>query len=107
MRKKGRDMNEIAGLCACRKFSSFTPTHFASAGEDVGDRLLLSMVVNSSPRSRSDSEQTAPDSRRDAQRGSYSRTAFGARCLGGPGIELRRADDMDGRSCTHGVPDHL
>ena len=99
-------MNEITGLRACREFSSFAPPNFADAGENVGDRLLQSMMVNSCPGSRIDLEQSAPDSRRYAELGSDSRTAYGARRLCRSEIELRRADDVDGSSFAHGVPDH-
>jgi len=53
VRQESGDMNEIAGLCTRDRFASFTPPNFADAGEDVGDGLLFSMMMNSSPRSGS------------------------------------------------------
>src|SRR4030081_684220 len=47
MQQEGGDMNEIAGLRARYGFAFCTPAYFADAGEDVGDRFLLSMMVNS------------------------------------------------------------
>src|SRR5436190_23156574 len=49
VRQEGGDMNEIAGLCTRNRFSSFAPADFADAGEDVGDRLLLAVMVNAGP----------------------------------------------------------
>ena len=99
-------MNEIASFRARCRFSLCTPAYFADARQDVCDRLLLSVMVNSCTRSRFYLERTAPDCRSDAQCRRDSRTTFGAWRLGRSGIELSRADDMDGCRCTHGVPDH-
>jgi hypothetical protein len=54
-------MNEITGLCARDKFPVFAPADFANAREDVGDRVLLSVMMNSSSRSRLYLEHSAPD----------------------------------------------
>ena len=88
-------MDEVASLCARDEFAAFTPADFADAGEDVCDRLLLSMMMNSCPRSRLYLEQAAPDRRCDAQCGRDSRATFGAPRLCCSAIELSRADDMD------------
>lgn len=61
-------MNEIAGACTRDRFASFAPADFADAGEDVSDRLLLSMMMDSRPRSRLHLEQSAPDGRCNAER---------------------------------------
>jgi hypothetical protein len=60
-------MDEIASLCACEMLSLRAPAHFANAGQHVGYRVLLSMMMNSGPRSRFDFEKTSPDCRSDAQ----------------------------------------
>jgi len=49
MQQEGGDMNEVASLRACGIFSSCAPAYFAAPGEDVCDRLLLSMMMNSCP----------------------------------------------------------
>src|ERR1700733_4911730 len=49
VQQEGGDVNEIAGLRACDRFSLCPPTYFTGAGEDVGDRLLLAMVMNPGP----------------------------------------------------------
>src|SRR5476649_2858634 len=72
----------LSGICEVRwgatgefraraKFSCCAPAHFADAGEDVGDRLLLSVMMNSRPRFRFHLEQAAPDRRGNAQRRCY------------------------------------
>jgi len=88
-------MNEIAGLRSRDRFSLFAPADFADAGEDVGDRLLLSVMMDSRPRSRLYFEQAAPDCRRDAERGRDSGATFGARRLSCALIEFSRADDVN------------
>ena len=88
-------MNEIAGLRTRDQFSSRAPAYFADAGEHVGDRLLLSMMMYSRPRSRLDLEQAAPDCRRDAKRWRDSGATFGARRLRCSRIEFSGADDAD------------
>ena len=52
-------MNEIASRCARGRFSSFAPADLADAGEDIGDRLLLSVMMNTRPRSRCHLEYAA------------------------------------------------
>src|SRR5450432_3936382 len=61
VRQEGGNMNEIAGLCTRGRFASFAPADFADTREDVGDGLLLAMMMNSGPRSRCHLEQAAPD----------------------------------------------
>src|SRR5229473_5864471 len=68
MPQEGGDMNEIAGLGARDGFAFGAPAYFADAGQDVSDRLLLAVMVNSCTLSWFDLEQTAPHCRSDAQR---------------------------------------
>src|ERR1700731_4305664 len=85
VRQEGGDVNEIAGLCACDRFALYPPAYFAGAGEDVGDRLLLAMVMNARPRSRCDLEQAAPDGRSDTKCRRDGGATFGAgRLCGSP-----------------------
>src|ERR1700704_5235927 len=107
MQQEGGDMNEVASLRVCGIFSSCAPAYFAAPGEDVCDRLLLSMMMNSCPRTWFHLEQTAPDGRSDAQCWRDRRATFGAGRLCGSGIELDRADDVDCGRYTHGVQDHF
>ena len=107
MRKEGGDMNEIASFRARCRFSLCTPAYFADARQDVCDRLLLSVMVNSCTRSRFNLERTAPDCRSDAQCRRDSRATFGARRLCCFMVEFIRADDMDCGGGIHGVPDHF
>ena len=60
-------MDEIAGFRARAVFSPRAPADFADARQDVCDRLLLSMMVNSRTGSRLDLEQPAPQRRFDAE----------------------------------------
>src|SRR5438270_12786737 len=66
VRQEGGDMNEIAGLRTRDRVSSLAPADFADAGEDIGDRLLLSMMMDARARSRRYLEQAAPNCRREA-----------------------------------------
>src|SRR5437879_5843614 len=100
-------MNEIAGLRARDRLSSLAPAYFADAGEDVSDRLLLSMMMNSRPRSRLYLEQTAPNRRRDAERRCDGRATFRARRLRRTSIEFSWADDVNCIRGVHGVSDLL
>src|SRR5258708_7258854 len=77
MRQEGRDMNEVASLRAPYEFSSCAPAHFTDAGENIGDRLLLSMMMNSRLRFWFHLKQAAPDRRSDAKRRRDRRAAFG------------------------------
>jgi hypothetical protein len=46
--------------CGRSEVSSVTPANLTRTGEYVGDRLLLSMVVNAGARTELDVEQSAP-----------------------------------------------
>ena len=83
-------MNEIAGLRARNRFSSFAPADFADAGEDVGDRLLLSVMMHARARFRRHLEQAAPDDRRYAERRRDGGATFRARRLRCSRIEFSR-----------------
>ena len=55
-------MDEIAGFRARSVFASHAPADFADARQDIGDRLLLSMMMDAR-RPRVDLEQPAPQRR--------------------------------------------
>ena len=95
-------MDEIAGFRARSEFASVAPADFADAGENVGDRLLLAVMMNACPRSRRHLEQAAPDRRRNAERRRDGGSALGARRLRRSRIEFGRADDVD---CSGGAHD--
>ena len=82
-------MNEIANRRTCYEFTSCTPAYLADAGQHVGNRLLLAMMMNPCPRSRLDLEQAAPDGRLDAECRCDRGATFGARSLRGSEIELQ------------------
>lgn len=96
-------MNEIPGRRASGKLASFAPAYLACAGEDVSDRLLVPMMMNSGPRSRLDLEQAAPDRGRDADFRRNGGSAFRARRLCRSAVKLTRTDDVNSRRCAHGV----
>src|SRR5258707_705919 len=89
-------MDEIAGFRGRGIFAARAPADFANARQDVGDRLLLTMMVNAGAGSRLDLEQAAPQHRVDAELWRDCCLAYGAwrlcRCLVEPG----RADNADG-----------
>jgi hypothetical protein len=95
VRKEGRHMDEISGFPARRAFALRTPADFAVAGEDIGDRLLLAMMMNTCAGSRQDLEQAAPQRRSDAELRGYSRQAHRAWRLCRPAVEFGRADNAN------------
>src|ERR1700730_9691792 len=96
-------MYEIDGLCTRDRSSCVAPADFADAREDVGDRLLFSVMMYSGPESRSHLEQTAPDGRCNTERRCDSDATLRARSLRRFLVEFSRADDVDcGRA--HGIP---
>jgi hypothetical protein len=60
-------MYEIAGFRARSVFAPRAPADFADARQDIGYRLLLSMMMDASTSSRFDLEQSAPQRRLDAE----------------------------------------
>ena len=60
-------MDEIAGFRARSVFAPRAPADFADARQDIGYRLLLSMMMDASTSSRLDLEQPAPQRRLDAE----------------------------------------
>jgi hypothetical protein len=53
-------VNEITSLSAARVFPMLAPTDLAKSFQDVGDRLLRSMMMNSRSRSSSYLEEATP-----------------------------------------------
>jgi len=53
-------MNEIAGISAGGVFALRAPADIACTREDVGDCLLLAVMMNSGTGSRLDFKQAAP-----------------------------------------------
>src|SRR4051794_3945565 len=52
VRQEGGNMNEIPGLRTGDRFPTDAPANFADAGEDVGDRLLLPVMMYPGSRPR-------------------------------------------------------
>ena len=56
VRKPCRDKKKITGLQRCVKLPPLTPPNLRRAAEDIGDGVLLSVVVDSGAGSRFDYE---------------------------------------------------
>ncbi len=89
-------MDEIAGFRGRGIFSPRAPADFANARQDVGDRLLLAMMVNARAGSRLDLEQAAPQHRVDAELWRDCCLAYGAWRLCRSLVEPGRADNANG-----------
>jgi len=100
-------MNEIAGLRSSNRFSPRAPTDFADPGQNVGDGLLLSVMMDTRARSGGHREEAAPDCRCDTERGCNRGAALGPWRLCRLLIELSRAHNADRRGKAHGVPDRF
>ena len=94
-------MNEIAGFRSRREFTPHSPADFTDARQDIGDRLLLSMMMNSRAGARSHLEQSAPQHRLDAELWRDRRQAHRSWRLRRSLIESGRTDNADGRICDH------
>jgi hypothetical protein len=95
MREQRGNMNEIAGLGDRGEFSCGAPANLAVAGENVCNRILLAVMMNSGPRSRHHLEHAAPDGRSDTQRWRDRGAAFRARGLRRSAVEFGGADNSD------------
>src|SRR5437868_14910568 len=80
-------MDEIAGFRARSVFAPRAPADFADAQQDIGDRLLLSMMMDARTGSRFDLEQPAPQRRLDAKLRCDRGQAHGAWRLCGSRVE--------------------
>src|SRR5437016_6449496 len=89
-------MDEVAGLRRPGMLSPRPPADFADARQDVGDRLLLAMMVNSGTGARFDLEQSAPQRRLDAGLRRNRGQAHGAGRLCGSLIEFGWTDNANG-----------
>jgi hypothetical protein len=67
MHEPSRHMNEVTSSSGRQVFPARTPADFADARQDVSDRLLLAVMVNSGAGARLDFEQRAPHRRFDAE----------------------------------------
>ena len=89
-------MDEVAGLCARNVLASRAPTDLADARQDIGDRLLLSVMMDARAGSRRDLKQPAPHCRLHAELGGHCGQAQGARRLCRSRVEFARADNANG-----------
>lgn len=96
-------MDEIARLRLRCGLAPGTPADITSAGEDEGDRFLVSVMVQAGLRSRLDFEQSAPDGRINSLCRRDRSVALRTWCLRGPQVELIRPDDMDRGCCAHSI----
>ena len=88
VRKPSGDIKKVPGVRSLVKLPSLAPANIRRAAEDVDDRVLLAMVMDSRASSRFDSEQASPNGRLDASTGMDSGEAQGPGCLSSCGIEL-------------------
>src|SRR5260370_29769870 len=95
VRQEGRHMDEIAGFRARSVFAPRAPADFADARQDIGDRLLLSMMMDARTGSRLDLEQPAPQRRLHAELRSDRGQAHGAWRLCRSRVESGRADNAN------------
>src|ERR1700736_3838002 len=96
-------MNEVAGLRAAGVFPTRAPTDLTKSLQDIGDRLLRSMMVNSRSRPRPYLEEATPQDRfRAGFRRDRSQT-LRTGCLRGSRGEVRGTDDTNRRIAFHDV----
>lgn len=96
-------MDEVTSSCRRGTFSLLTPPDFANAREDVRNRLLLPVMVNSGAGFRQDFEQSTPQYRIDAKLWCYRRQTLRADGLRRSGIELCRTDDTNWGKCARHI----
>jgi hypothetical protein len=107
VRQESRHMDEIAGFRARNAFTPRAPADFADARQDIGNRLLLSMMMDARTGSRLDLEQPAPQRRLDAELRRYRGQAHGARRLCRSWVKSGRADNANWGIFRHHVHDSL
>src|SRR5882724_8998439 len=100
-------MDEIAGFRARSVFAPRAPADFADARQDIGDRLLLSMMMDARTGSRLDLEQPAPQRRLDAELRCHSGQAHGAWRLCRSRVESGRADNANWGIFGHHIHEWL
>jgi len=100
-------MDEIAGLRAGAVFASRAPTDLANARQDIGDRLLLAMMVDTRTSSRLHLEQPAPHLRCDAERRRDRGKTHRARSLRRSWIECGWADNANARAFSNHIHDEI
>src|SRR5580700_892885 len=88
-------MDEITGFRARSVFAPRAPADFADARQDIGDRLLLAMMMDARMGSRLDLEQPAPQRRLDAELRCDCRQAHGAWRLCRSQVESGRAHNAN------------
>jgi|ERR1700722_14651778 hypothetical protein len=98
-------MNEVTGSCVRAEFPFLTPPYLASTVEDVHNRLLASVMVDSSPGAWLDYKKSTPQGRIDEEFRCNGSTAFRTRRLGGAQVELLRADNANRFVLDHGLSD--
>src|ERR1700722_1872287 len=97
VRQPGRYMNEIARACDGAELTALAPPHQALAFQNVGDRVLLAVMMDARAYPRLHAEEPTPDWCLDAlMRGDGSQTLRPRRLLRAC-VELRGRDDADGR----------
>jgi hypothetical protein len=88
-------MDEITSVRARRVFTPLAPTDVADAREDIGDGLLLAMMMDAGTGSRLDLEQPAPHCRVNAELRRDRSEAYGSRRLRRSRIKPGRGDDSN------------
>ena len=96
-------MDEITGFRARSVFAPRAPADFADARQDIGDGLLLSMMMDAGTRPRLDLEQPAPQRRLDAELRCDRGESHRARCLRRSRVKSVRAHNTNWRIFGHHV----
>src|SRR5277367_2231127 len=95
-------MDEVAGLRAGAVFTSRAPADLTEARQNIGNRLLLAVMVDARTSSGPDLEQPAPHLRLDAELRRHCGKAHGARRLRRSWIERGWTDNANaGISSDH------
>src|ERR1700761_5575503 len=90
-----RHVNKVAGLRCCAVFAAATPADLAHTRQDISDRLLLAVMMDTSSRPRFDLEQTAPKRRLNAELWRNRGKTDGTRRLCRAQVEAIGADDSN------------
>ena len=100
-------MDEVAGLRAGAVFTSRAPADLTEARQNIGNRLLLAVMVDARTSSGPDLEQPAPHLRLDAELRRDCGKAHGAWRLRRSWIECGWADNANARAFSNHIHDAI
>lgn len=101
MRQPRRDMDKIAGVRGFRILAALSPPDQAIALEDIGDGLLLSVMMDAGLGPGLNDKYPAPKRGGDTIVNRDGGTTLGSRRLGRSPVELRGSDDANGGILAH------